>query len=328
MPERWIDVGGNPLRLMMVHAHPDDETTTTGASAARYAAQGIPVHLVTCTRGERGEILDHQTLARVAGGDPDARAEELGRHRAGELAEAARHLGLRSWRFLGHPGRWWDSGMAGLPTVRHPKALAAGALREQAEELARVIREVRPQVIITYDERGGYGHPDHVRAHQVTMSAVGIAADQALAPGAGPAWTVAKVYACVIPYSVLRHSAEMLAGAVMEGPNPFARPPGPADGSAIWEDDPAGLPFGVPDEVVTARIDARPWLPAKVAAMRAHRSQMHQDGWFFVLANGGGGVFGIEHYRLLSGARVPCDGDALEHDLFSGIRQPEVAFMA
>lgn len=322
MPECGTDVAGNPLRLLMVHAHPDDETTTTGATAARYATENIPVHLVTCTRGERGEILDRHTLARVNGQDPDTRAEQLGRHRASELAVAASHLGLRSWSFLGDPGRWWDSGMAGTPTVRHPKSLSAGALSEQADKLARVISEIRPQVIITYDQRGGYGHPDHIRAHQVTMSAVEIAADPALVPGAGPAWHVAKVYACVIPYSALRHSVAMLAGAVVEGPNPFTSPPGePGD----FDDYQGRLPFAVPDEIVTTRIDARGWLPAKIAAMRAHRSQMHENGWFFVLAGAGAGAFAIEHYQLLRGQRMSCAAGVLEQDLFAGVRQPDAA---
>jgi N-acetyl-1-D-myo-inositol-2-amino-2-deoxy-alpha-D-glucopyranoside deacetylase len=297
------DTAGNPLRLLMVHAHPDDETTTTGATAARYAAEGVEVHLVTCTRGERGEILDDAVRAAVTDADPLVTAERLGGHRMGELAGASRHLGLAGGRFLAGPGHWWDSGMAGRPEGDHPRAFAGGDLGTQADQLVEVLRELRPQVVVTYDERGGYGHPDHVRAHDVTMAAVRGAADIG-------AWVPAKVYAAVVPRSTLRSAGAAIASApALAGPNPF-------EGAVDLSDEQlATLPFGVPDEAVTARIDARRWLPAKVAAMREHRSQMHQNGWFFALADADGDL-AVEHYRLLAGTA----SGAPEDDLFAGIR--------
>jgi N-acetyl-1-D-myo-inositol-2-amino-2-deoxy-alpha-D-glucopyranoside deacetylase len=298
------DAAGNPLRLLMVHAHPDDETTTTGATAARYAAEGVDVHLVTCTRGERGEILDDELAPRFAGLAPDAAAVRLGEHRTGELAAACARLGITDWRFLAGPSRWWDSGMAGTPTASHPKAFSGGDLADQAGILAVIIRELRPQVVVTYDERGGYGHPDHIRAHEVTMAAVQLAAAADRADGG---WRVSKVYACVVPRSQMERAVAILATSDIDGPNPV-------DEVASADD----APFAVPDELVAARIDAHEWLGAKAGAMRAHRSQMSVNGWFFALIERGG--FGFEHYRLMEGSASPPPGERWEDDLFAGLR--------
>jgi N-acetyl-1-D-myo-inositol-2-amino-2-deoxy-alpha-D-glucopyranoside deacetylase len=308
--------------MLLVHAHPDDETTTTGATIARYAAEGVDVTLVTCTRGERGEIVDaittpdrptpdRPTPDRPTGDRDGADdAETLGARRVQELREAARMLGLRDVRFLGGAGTWWDSGMADA-RIPHPRAFADGDLPTQARHLAAVIREVRPQVLVTYDERGGYGHPDHVRAHDVTLAGYQIAADPQALPELGDEWSVPKVYAAVVPYSQLRRAVEILATAVVDGANPFAG----VDGSAELE----SIPFGVPDESVTARIDAREWIDAKTAAMRAHRSQMDTNGWFFALAGDPDRGFGLEHYRLLRGDRAAPPGE-FEDDVFAGVR--------
>lgn len=307
--DRLSDRSGNPLRLLMVHAHPDDETTTTGATAALYAAENIGVHLVTCTRGERGEILD-EDVRRAVDGAGDAEAA-LGEIRAKELAAAVNALGIDGSRFLGGAGRWWDSGMAGTAMNADPRSLVACDREEQVDELAAVIREVRPQVVVTYDSRGGYGHPDHIRAHELSMAAVQRAAE----PDAPDPWTVAKVYAAVVPYRVLVRAARSLGGG---GDNPFAQLAAALD-SGVPEHS-IDLPFGVPDYLVTAQIDARDWLPAKTAAMRAHRSQMAANSWFFKLAAGRGGGFGVEYFQLLSGTRGPVLEDGLEADLFAGVR--------
>ncbi|MBS2538868.1 N-acetyl-1-D-myo-inositol-2-amino-2-deoxy-alpha-D-glucopyranoside deacetylase [Catenulispora sp. NF23] len=331
---------GNPLRLLMVHAHPDDETTTTGATAALYAAETIDVHLVTCTRGERGEILDPEVRRAVdAAAD---REQALGELRVRELAVAVEKLGIKGSRFLGGPGRWWDSGVAGADTNADPRSLVAGDRREQVDALAAVIREVRPQVLVTYDSRGGYGHPDHIRAHELSLAAVDRAAesdaesDAGFAAGAeadveaiaelnadagtesgaeaAPAWSVAKVYAAVVPFSVVRAVARRLGTG---GGSPFA-----ALAEALADGVPPDridIPYGVPDHLVTARIDARDWLDSKTAAMRAHRSQMPADGWFFKLAAIGDGGFGMEHFQLLRGTPGPVD-DGFEADLFAGLR--------
>jgi N-acetyl-1-D-myo-inositol-2-amino-2-deoxy-alpha-D-glucopyranoside deacetylase len=309
------DRSGNPLRLLMVHAHPDDETTTTGATAALYGTEGVEVHLVTCTRGERGEILHEEVLGEVRAAQDAEQA--LGEVREKELAAAAQALGLAGFRFLGGPGRWWDSGMAGTDSNTDPRSLAAGDRSEQAAELAAVIRELRPQVLVTYDSRGGYGHPDHIRAHELSLAAVRAAAES----GPPDAWPVAKIYAAVIPHSILRRVARRRDLGGDGGPNPFAALAAAlADGTP---EDQVEIPFGVPDRLVAARIVASDWLPAKAAAMRAHRSQMAENSWFFALAEGGDGGFGIEHYQLLSGDRGVVQDDGLEADLFAGLRRAE-----
>jgi N-acetyl-1-D-myo-inositol-2-amino-2-deoxy-alpha-D-glucopyranoside deacetylase len=315
---------GNPLRLLMVHAHPDDETTTTGATAALYAAETIDVHLVTCTRGERGEILDPEVQSAVdAAAD---RHQALGELRVRELAGAVDKLGIKGSRFLGGPGRWWDSGMAGTDDNADPRSLVAGDREEQVDELAAVIRELRPQVLVTYDSRGGYGHPDHIRAHELSLAAV----DRAAEPGAEDAWSVAKVYAAVVPVGILRSVVRRLGTG---GDSPFAAL-AEALASGVPEDR-VPIPFGVPDHLVTAQIDARDWLDAKTAAMRAHRSQMAPDGWFFKLAAVSDGGLGMEHFQLLRGAPGPVLDDGFEADLFAGLRavddadcEPDFAPMA
>jgi N-acetyl-1-D-myo-inositol-2-amino-2-deoxy-alpha-D-glucopyranoside deacetylase len=286
--------------MLFVHAHPDDETTTTGATAARYAAEGVGVQLVTCTLGERGEILDPDVRARLADLSADRAAASLGEHRARELAAACRALGIAPARLLGGNGRWWDSGMAGTPTNHHARALVSGDLDTQTRSLAGIILSIRPQVVVTYDERGGYGHPDHIRAHEITLAAVA---------AVSPRWPVSKVYACVIPGSVLRSAALLLTDAPIDGPNPLA-----------LIDDPQALPFGVADEQVTTAIDAGDWFDNKIAAMRAHRSQMHANGWFFTLAQRSDAALATEYYQLLLRDGLPPGTVGSEDDLFAGLR--------
>ena len=169
-----MPAAGDSRRLLLVHAHPDDESIGTGATMAAYAAQGAAVTLVTCTRGELGEIIPPE-LAYLADGDGD----RLGEYRTGELAAACAALGVTDHRFLGGPGRWRDSGMMGLPSNQVPGCFWQADADEAAAELAAVIREVAPQVVVTYDANGFYGHPDHIQAHRVTRRAVRVAADPA-----------------------------------------------------------------------------------------------------------------------------------------------------
>src|SRR3954453_20902610 len=159
--EEIIDVEplDHPRRLILVHAHPDDEAIGTGATMAKYAAENALVTLVTCTLGEEGEILvpDLEYLAAD-------KEDGLGRHRIGELAAAMEALGVRDHRFLGGPGRWRDSGMMDTPANERPDCFWRADFEEATRELVAIVREVRPQVVITYDEKGGYGHPDHTQA--------------------------------------------------------------------------------------------------------------------------------------------------------------------
>lgn len=291
-----------PQRLLLVHAHPDDETIGTGATMAKYAAAKASVTLVTCTLGEEGEVLV-PGLEHLAADRDDA----LGNHRIGELAAACEALGVRDHRFLGGPGRWRDSGMMGTPPNERPECFWRADLDEAVRELVSIVREVRPQVVVTYDENGGYGHPDHIQANRVATAAFDAAGDPSYAPGEGEPWQAAKLYHAAIPKSFLQAGIDHL------------RESGDTDFFGVESAD--DLPFGVADEVVTTEIDARDWLEHKTAAMRAHRTQIAVDGPFFALSNKvGQKAFGVEHFVLARGERGPGDGPlGREDDLFAGM---------
>src|SRR3954470_9896429 len=192
-------------RLLLVHAHPDDEAIATGATMAKYAAEGAHVTLVTCTLGEEGEIVVPD-LAHLG----VAHQDELGKHRAEELAEAMKILGVDDHRLLGGPGRYRDSGMMGEPSNDRPDAFWQADMDEATRELVAVVREVRPQVVITYDERGDYGHPDHIQAHRVAVAAFDAAADPARWPELGEPWQPSKLYYVATPYSLLQAGIDYL----------------------------------------------------------------------------------------------------------------------
>ena len=286
--------------MVLVHAHPDDESIGTGATMAKYAAEGAGVTLVTCTLGELGEIIPPE-LAHLAA-DADG---GLGQYRIGELDAACAALGVTDHRFLGGAGRWRDSGMMGLPTNDAPGSFWAADVGEAAGELLTIIREVRPQVLISYDDNGFYGHPDHIQAHRVARRAF------ELADG-----LVGKFYATALPRSVLAAGIDEMRRAAERG----SPTPGGADFTRVESAD--DLPFGVPDDQVTTEIDATAYLDQKVAAMRAHATQIAVDSPFFAFSdNLGQRAFGREYYTLLSGPRGPGSGPyGREADLFAGIR--------
>ncbi|UOY03825.1 N-acetyl-1-D-myo-inositol-2-amino-2-deoxy-alpha-D-glucopyranoside deacetylase [Blastococcus sp. PRF04-17] len=291
-------------RLLLVHAHPDDETINNGATMAKYVAEGVGVTLLTCTLGEEGEVLVPE-LAQLAADQ----ADQLGGYRIWELRSAMEALGVRDVRFLGGPGRFRDSGMMGTPANEHPRAFWNADLDEAVAHAVDVVREVRPQVVVTYDENGGYGHPDHIQAHRVAMRAVEAAADPAYRPDLGQAWSVAKVYWCCVPRSVLQQGIDALAAV---GADSFFE-------GAVSADE---IPFGVPDDQVTAAVDGRAFVDRKDAAMRAHPTQIQVDGPFFALSNNlGMEVLGTEYYRLVRGERGPAGNgpQGWEDDLFAGL---------
>ena len=296
-----------PKRLLLVHAHPDDETIGTGATMAKYAAEHARVTLVTCTLGEEGEVLVPE-LEHLAADREDG----LGQHRVSELATAMEALRVTDHRFLGGPGRWRDSGMMGTPANERPDCFWQADLGEAVHALVAVVREVRPQVVITYDDRGGYGHPDHVQAHRVTVAAVDAAADAGYAPELGVPWGVRKLYWTAVPKSVLQAGIDHLKAA------------GETDFFGVDSAD--DLPFGNPDEEVTTEVDGSAHLDAKVAAMRAHRTQIAVDGPFFALAdNVGQQAFGTEHFVLARGDKGPGQGPHdREDDLFAGLPELDV----
>jgi N-acetyl-1-D-myo-inositol-2-amino-2-deoxy-alpha-D-glucopyranoside deacetylase len=292
-------------RLLLVHAHPDDEVIGSGATMAKYAAEGAHVALVTCTLGEEGEILV-PGLVHLASDKEDG----LGEHRIGELAAAMKALGVTDHRFLGGPGRWRDSGMMGTPSNERPDCFWQADLDEAVGDLVAVIREVRPQVVVTYNENGGYGHPDHIQAHRVAVAAYDAAADESRYPDAGPAWQPSKLYYLALPKSFLRQGFEAMKAMGEEAP--------------FGVESPDDLPFGDPDETVTTQIDARDHLDAKIEAMRAHATQIAVDGPLFALSNNiGQRAFGYEHFRLIRGELGDLAADDgqpwRERDLFAGL---------
>jgi N-acetyl-1-D-myo-inositol-2-amino-2-deoxy-alpha-D-glucopyranoside deacetylase len=293
-------------RVMFVHAHPDDEVISTGISLASYAAApDAHVTLVTCTLGEEGEVLVPELINLRAD-----RGDQLGGYRIGELAGACAALGITDQRFLGGPGRWRDSGMIGTPANDHSRCLWRADLDEATADLVRIVREVRPQVLVSYDANGGYGHPDHIRAHQLTRRAFTAAADPGFAPEAGPAWQVSKRYETAMARSTAVAGLERFRDAADEG-NPF---------KGLESVDDLVITI-VEDADITAEISAPAFVDAKIAAMRSHRTQMAVDGFFFALADGfGQQALGVDHYVLAEGRRGPGSGpDGREHDLFAGI---------
>ncbi len=271
---------------------------------ARYVAEGVQVTLLTCTLGEEGEVLVPEL--ELLGAE---HADQLGGYRISELRGAMDALGVTDSRFLGGPGRYRDSGMMGTPANEKPRAFWNADLDEAVAHAVAVVREVRPQVVVTYDENGGYGHPDHIQAHRVAMGAVEAAADPAYRPDLGAAWDVAKVYWCCMPQSVLQAGIDALAAA---GDDTFFE----------GVTDAAEIPFSVPDDQVTAAVDGGPFGSHKEAAMRAHPTQILVDGPFFALSNKfGQELLGIEYYRLVKGERGPAGpGEhGWEDDLFAGL---------
>jgi N-acetyl-1-D-myo-inositol-2-amino-2-deoxy-alpha-D-glucopyranoside deacetylase len=289
--------GPDGRRLLLVHAHPDDESIGTGATMAKYAAEGAQVTLVTCTLGELGEVIppDLAYLAWDADGG-------LGQYRIGELAAACEALGVTDHRFLGHPGKWRDSGMMGTPSNEWDGCFWRADVDEAARDLLGVITEVRPQVIVTYDANGLYGHPDHIQAHRVAWRAF------ELAEG-----LVDKFYATAVPKSVLAQAMALIqedSGPSELGGTDFRR-----------VDSVDELPFGTDDELVTTAIDADDYLDAKVAAMRAHATQIAVDSPFFALSDMvGRRALGTEYYTLLAGPAPAAGPDgSRETDLFASL---------
>lgn len=296
-------------RLLLVHAHPDDESISQGATMAKYVARGTRVTLVTCTLGEEGEVLVPD-LAHLASDRDDL----LGQHRRGELANAMRELGVTDHRFLGGAGRYRDSGMVWSEEghATHGEDVKDGTfwradLLEASAHLVEIIREVRPQVLVTYDEFGGYGHPDHIQAHRVATYAAALAAVPSFRKDLGEAWDIAKIYWGAIAESRMRDGLRRLRAA--------------GDMTTFEGMDPEGpLPFVTPDDMLAAKVDGHEYADAKIRAMKAHATQITVDGPFFALSNNiGNEVWGTEFYRLAKGVKGAVGDDGLETDLFAGL---------
>ncbi|MEV6157696.1 PIG-L family deacetylase [Nonomuraea sp. NPDC052129] len=270
------------LTLMAVHAHPDDECLSTGGVFARYADEGIRTVLVTCTNGEQGD-----GPGGVKPGDPGHVAEEVAERRLAELRESVGHLGIDHLELLGYR----DSGMDGWDTNAHPDAFANVPVDLAAGRLGELIKQYRPQVVVTYDETGGsgYNHPDHVQAHRITVAAVE-------ATGVAD-----KLYYTALPRSAMKRMFELVRSS----------------GIDLGDFEPSD-DFGTPDELVTAVVDVAPYVERKLKALRAHASQGDNIFLFQMPEEAQQMAFSTEAFtRIVNHVTAAPDH---EDDLFAGLR--------
>ena len=296
--------------LMTVHAHPDDESIGTAGVMARAVADGHRVVLVTCTRGEQGEIVVPEL-------DTPDNHRRLGEIRAAELEAAMGELGVTEWENLGYR----DSDMMGRPGNRDPRSFWQADLDEAVGRLVWLVRRYRPDVMTTYNEFGGYGHPDHIRTHQVAMGAFSRAGDPAWYPeqladgeGAVEPWAPAKLYEQAIPASVrtaMRDRLHAIGRRWFNEPGDDATP----EEKAEFEEWTAKVL--VPDDVITTRVDVGPYLDAKFRALSRHVTQMAPDNPFLVFGADGWRDFWPQETFILRESRVPAPTP--ETDLFSGV---------
>jgi mycothiol S-conjugate amidase len=291
------DPGQSRLRLMHVHAHPDDESSKGAATTAKYVAQGVDVHVVTCTGGERGSVLNPKMDR------PDV-LENITEIRRQEMDRAREILGItQDW--LGFVDSGWPEGDPLPPLPEGCFALVP--IEEAAEPLVRLIRSFRPHVLTTYDENGGYPHPDHIRCHEVSMYAFEAASDPSRYPDAGPPWEVLKVYyqhAFNRPRIVALHEEMLRRG--LESPY--------AERLDEWKPDPAH------DARITTRIECAEYFPVRDRALIAHATQIDPDGpWFHVPLDVQQSVWPTEDFELVKSA---VQSELPEDDLFAGIRAP------
>jgi N-acetyl-1-D-myo-inositol-2-amino-2-deoxy-alpha-D-glucopyranoside deacetylase len=272
--------------LLAVHAHPDDESISMGGTLARYSAEGVRTIVVTCTRGDLGDVSD-PGLAVAAG---------VGSLRDRELEAAARRLGVSRLANLGY----LDSGMPGWPDNYRPGAFFAADLAEAADRLVAIIGQERPQVLVTYDETGGYGHPDHLKAHHVALAAVEASGE------ARPT----KLYYVRFPLGWSREFVRALRAAGIDAPG--SAPSGADAGPAVQE-------IGVPDHLVTTAIDVRQYIPVKRAALARHASQMPPAHFLMRMSPAlAARLWHYEYFSRESGPTTAAPGE-YEADLFSGI---------
>ncbi|MGB3709313.1 N-acetyl-1-D-myo-inositol-2-amino-2-deoxy-alpha-D-glucopyranoside deacetylase [Gordonia sp. (in: high G+C Gram-positive bacteria)] len=283
-----------PLRMLLVHAHPDDETIMTGGIIAEYLSRGVDVRVVTFTLGEEGEVIGSRWSQLVA----DGGADQLGGFRIAELAAALAELtppGVRGPqpRFLGGAGHWRDSGMAGTPSAENPRALVQADLGDLVEALTQELADFAPQVVVTYDAAGTYGHPDHIRVHEVTRRAL----EQFQVDG-----PPIKVYESITEASELQRGLAAVT-AVPDG----------------WRMPAAGELPSYPDAEVTAAIDVSGVLDRKARALAAHATQVvvAPSRTEFTLSNNIlQPIMTTEHFIRVDTGR---EAGIRETDLFAGV---------
>lgn len=267
------------LTVMAVHAHPDDEVIGTGGILARYAAEGIRTVLVTCTNGEQGD-----GPGGVKPGEPGHDDAAVAERRLAELRESVAHLGIAHLELLGYR----DSGMDGWDGNGHPDAFANVPVERAAARLAELMERYRPQVVVTYDENGNYGHPDHIQAHRIAMAAT----ESTGIPD--------KFYYTAVPRERIRQMFEGMRAMGMT-PEDFELP-----------DD-----FGTPEELITTVVDVSPYVENKVKALQAHESQGENIFLLKMAPEAQHQAFSHEFFiRTMSRVTAPDQED----DLFAGLR--------
>lgn len=270
-----------PLTLMAVHAHPDDEVISTGGTLARYVQEGVRTVIVTCTDGSQGFAPGW-----VFPGQPGHDLDAVAATRRDELARSCSALGVSHLEMLGYR----DSGMAGWAGNNEPDAFCNVPLDRPAGAVAELIRRYQPEVLITYDANGGYGHPDHIQAHRVATAAAELAG------------SVAKTYYTACSRSDAERLSELRSR--VQGDRP--RQP------------PRAAPQGTPDELITTVIGTWPYLAQKRTALLAHASQLADTIWVGASEQDFGELFGHESYIWVDGAPESRP----ETDLFAGLRGP------
>jgi len=286
---------GEQLRLMAVHAHPDDESSKGAATMARYVAQGVDVLVVTCTGGERGSVLNPKL-------DRPEVWEQITELRRLEMERARQVLGVRQ--------AWLGFVDSGLPEGDPPPPLPDGCFALQdvdvaAERLVKVIREHRPHVVLTYDENGGYPHPDHIMTHKISLVAFDAAGDPERYPDAGEPWQPLKLYYHMWARARWFAIHEAMLAAGME--SPFTEW---IERAADWPDR---------DDRITTRVECGDWFETRDDALRAHATQVDPDGfWFKAPLNIQREVWPTEDYELV---RSFVDGATPEDDLFAGVTE-------
>jgi len=282
-----------PLSLMIVHAHPDDEAIGTGGVFARYSAEGVQTVLVTCTLGEEGEIV-------VPEWDTPENHARLADIRREELLAAVKHLGITQLEIL--PYR--DSGMIGTSSNEHPECFAQADPDEATGRLVKLVRQYRPHILMSYNEEGGYGHPDHIMAHRITVAAFDAAGDPNRYPEAGLAWTPAKLY-----YISFRRGLWLKAWETMRERG-FKTP---------MDEENFDVSRFVDDPRITTMIDVRAYLLQKLTALREHRTQIREDWFWLAVPEDLRDELFSEEYFIRIASRVPVP-EGIETDLFAGLR--------
>jgi mycothiol S-conjugate amidase len=286
-----------PLRLMCVHAHPDDESSKGAGTMARYVAEGAEVLVVSCTGGERGDVLNPALK------DDAALLRDMPEVRRREMAEAVRILGVQH-EWLG----FVDSGLPeGDPLPPLPEGcFALEPLPTATEPLVRLIRAFRPHVMTTYDENGGYPHPDHIMCHKVSMEAYEAAADPDRYPHAGEPWAVSKIY---YNQTFTRSRVVAFHNAFLEESleSPYA------EWLENWEESDRD------EREITTRIECADYFDVRDRALKAHRTQVDPEGGFFRASmDMQRRIWPTEDFELAA-SRVPVE--LPEDDLFAGVRE-------